>query len=313
VSLSQFSSHIYYSGRIESHGSEQTLNHIWFILNQPFQPKSYTKPNHLKSNKNDGRKKLIRWSRVGKKVGWEPRTPWVPCAPPRISLRWRSIPAMLWDHRAGHALDSVALFVLAYQPPASSIFLSEQTSHQQSASSTFLSEQTSTSHQPNEQVVCFGTTRQGMYLIPAMDRCQEAHRAGTYAGGAHEGQYARDAYWTFFQRSYHSEVISRCFPFKSDEEWSGFRGRGVGATMEGEEFGLGVAREGSCRALRVYRVNHAPLISMTQSRQNMWCDSLVTSTTNLASPRESFAPYASARLINSASSSVMQKRVIFEI
>jgi hypothetical protein len=87
----------------------------------------------------------------------------------------------------------------------------------------------------------------------------------------------------------------------------------VGATMEGEEFGLGVAREGSCRALRVYRVNHAPLISMTQSRQNMWCDSLVTSTTNLASPRESFAPYASARLINSASSSVMQKRVIFEI
>jgi hypothetical protein len=39
---------------------------------------------------------------------------------------------------------------LAYQPPASSTFLSEQISHQQSASSTFLSEQTSTSHQPNE-------------------------------------------------------------------------------------------------------------------------------------------------------------------
>jgi hypothetical protein len=36
----------------------------------------------------------------------------------------------------------------AYQPPASSTFLSEQTSHQQSASSTFLSKQTSTSHQP---------------------------------------------------------------------------------------------------------------------------------------------------------------------
>jgi hypothetical protein len=36
----------------------------------------------------------------------------------------------------------------AYQPPASSTFLSEQTSHQQSASSTFLSEQISTSHQP---------------------------------------------------------------------------------------------------------------------------------------------------------------------
>jgi hypothetical protein len=40
----------------------------------------------------------------------------------------------------------------AYQPPASSIFLSEQISHPQSASSTFLSEQFSTSHQPNEQV-----------------------------------------------------------------------------------------------------------------------------------------------------------------
>jgi hypothetical protein len=39
----------------------------------------------------------------------------------------------------------------AYQPPASSTFLSEQTSHQQSASSTFHSEQISTSHQPNEQ------------------------------------------------------------------------------------------------------------------------------------------------------------------
>jgi hypothetical protein len=37
---------------------------------------------------------------------------------------------------------------LAYQPPASSTFLSEQTSHQQPGSSTFLSEQTSTSHQP---------------------------------------------------------------------------------------------------------------------------------------------------------------------
>jgi hypothetical protein len=37
---------------------------------------------------------------------------------------------------------------LAYQPPASSTFLSEQTSHQQPASSTVLSEQISTSHQP---------------------------------------------------------------------------------------------------------------------------------------------------------------------
>jgi hypothetical protein len=42
---------------------------------------------------------------------------------------------------------------LAYQTPASSIFLSQQISQQQPASSTFLSEQTSTSHQPNEQAV----------------------------------------------------------------------------------------------------------------------------------------------------------------
>jgi hypothetical protein len=35
---------------------------------------------------------------------------------------------------------------LAYQPPASSTFLSQQISHQQPASSTLLSEQTSTSH-----------------------------------------------------------------------------------------------------------------------------------------------------------------------
>jgi hypothetical protein len=37
---------------------------------------------------------------------------------------------------------------LAYQPPASSTFLSEQTNHQQPANSTFFSEQTSTSHKP---------------------------------------------------------------------------------------------------------------------------------------------------------------------
>jgi hypothetical protein len=37
---------------------------------------------------------------------------------------------------------------LAYQPPASSTFLSEQISHQQPANNTFLSEQISTSHQP---------------------------------------------------------------------------------------------------------------------------------------------------------------------
>jgi hypothetical protein len=42
---------------------------------------------------------------------------------------------------------------LAYQPPASSTFLSEQISHQQPASSTFLSEQITTNHQPNEQTL----------------------------------------------------------------------------------------------------------------------------------------------------------------
>jgi hypothetical protein len=40
------------------------------------------------------------------------------------------------------------LFRLAYEPPASSTFLSQQTSHQQSVSSIFLSEQISISHQP---------------------------------------------------------------------------------------------------------------------------------------------------------------------
>jgi hypothetical protein len=39
----------------------------------------------------------------------------------------------------------------AYQPSASSTFLSERTSHQQPASSTLLSEQTSTSHQRPSQ------------------------------------------------------------------------------------------------------------------------------------------------------------------
>jgi hypothetical protein len=43
----------------------------------------------------------------------------------------------------------------AYQPPASSTFLSEKTSHQQSASSDFLSEQISTSHQsPAKRTGC---------------------------------------------------------------------------------------------------------------------------------------------------------------
>jgi hypothetical protein len=42
---------------------------------------------------------------------------------------------------------------LAYQPPASSTFLSEQTSHQQPASNTFSQNKLAPaiSHQPNEQ------------------------------------------------------------------------------------------------------------------------------------------------------------------
>jgi hypothetical protein len=40
---------------------------------------------------------------------------------------------------------------LAYQPPASSTFLSEQISHQQPASTILLSEDISTGHQQNEQ------------------------------------------------------------------------------------------------------------------------------------------------------------------
>jgi hypothetical protein len=45
---------------------------------------------------------------------------------------------------------------LAYQPPGSSTFLSEQISHQQPASSTFISEQISTSHQlPAKRTGCW--------------------------------------------------------------------------------------------------------------------------------------------------------------
>jgi hypothetical protein len=45
-------------------------------------------------------------------------------------------------------------FRLAYQLPANSTFLSEQTSHQQPANNTFLSEQISTSHQPPAKRTC---------------------------------------------------------------------------------------------------------------------------------------------------------------
>jgi hypothetical protein len=59
-------------------------------------------------------------------------------------MRWRRVAR---EHAARWAANPRPVR-LAYQPPASSTFLSEQISHQQPASSTLLSEQTSTS-QPN--------------------------------------------------------------------------------------------------------------------------------------------------------------------
>jgi hypothetical protein len=56
---------------------------------------------------------------------------------------------------------------LPYQPPASSTFLSQETSHQQPASSTFLSEQISINHQPPVKRTCCNNVedRQGsLYL-----------------------------------------------------------------------------------------------------------------------------------------------------
>jgi hypothetical protein len=64
---------------------------------------------------------------------------------------WRMGEGLLVDPPGGWAAwpgGSVRPVRLAYQPPTSSIFLSEQISHQQPVSSTFLSEQTSISHQP---------------------------------------------------------------------------------------------------------------------------------------------------------------------
>jgi hypothetical protein len=49
---------------------------------------------------------------------------------------------------SGRPLAALQPVRSAYQPPANSTFLSEQTSHQQSASSTLLSAQINTSHHP---------------------------------------------------------------------------------------------------------------------------------------------------------------------
>jgi hypothetical protein len=56
---------------------------------------------------------------------------------------------------------------LAYQPPASSTFFSEEISHQQSANSTFLSKQTSTSHQPpaNRTCCCKPSRKSGSHRL----------------------------------------------------------------------------------------------------------------------------------------------------
>jgi hypothetical protein len=64
---------------------------------------------------------------------------------------------------------------LAYQPPASRTFLSEQTSHQQPANNIFLSEQITTSHQPNEQSAFqkANTLREHEVLIYAIYRSSE--------------------------------------------------------------------------------------------------------------------------------------------
>jgi hypothetical protein len=69
----------------------------------------------------------------------------------------------------------------AYQPPASSTFLSERTSHQQPASSTLLSEQTSTSHQPTEQA-------DGLFYLAIFFLKSYLNLLAQSFGGAHKGR-----------------------------------------------------------------------------------------------------------------------------
>jgi hypothetical protein len=67
-----------------------------------------------------------------------------------IFINFHIIAFKLWDPslRVHSTISPIRPVRLAYQPTASSTFLSEQTSHQQPASRTFLLEQISTSHQP---------------------------------------------------------------------------------------------------------------------------------------------------------------------
>jgi hypothetical protein len=68
---------------------------------------------------------------------------------------------------------------LAYQPPASGTFLSEQTSQQQSANSTFLLEQISTSHQPPARRTGCRLAGQVARVGEAMSCCRAGGAAGT--------------------------------------------------------------------------------------------------------------------------------------
>jgi hypothetical protein len=63
------------------------------------------------------------------------------------------------DWEVGKIISHGSPVRLAYQPPDSSTFLSQQTSHQHPANSTHLSEQTSTSHQPSANGT--GNTKMG--------------------------------------------------------------------------------------------------------------------------------------------------------
>jgi hypothetical protein len=58
---------------------------------------------------------------------------------------------------------------LAYQPPDSITFLSEQTNHQQSVNSIFLSEQTSTSHHPPAKRTGWWLANQNMQGLQAKE------------------------------------------------------------------------------------------------------------------------------------------------
>jgi hypothetical protein len=73
-------------------------------------------------------------------------------------MAWQGFALQACMHTGWRAVRPVRL---AYQPPASSTFLSKQTSQQQPANSTFLSEQTSTSHQPPAiRTVCMARSLQ---------------------------------------------------------------------------------------------------------------------------------------------------------